>query len=286
MVINTFKTKKGFWLVLLFVLPLLFKCAAQGKGTVKKENPPGTIWLRDNLFIDRVPCSNTYYKEYEYNNSRFGKYNFTKLGNYVDSLPYFGVDVKSFRQKFIFIPNPDSAKYKIDLKRFQSGASSLFNIQYIANPFYNFYPIINMPYQGAEAFCKWRTAMIMSNYASAKTLSERVHYHKKIKFRLPTKEEWEYAVTHLPIVFSFNENIAYGGMGLVTESYQDPVYGKHIVGDKNFILNDLSEMVSEKFVAKGRNWSDSTSWHNVNFTTSYQDANNWLTFRCVCEVED
>ena len=66
----------------------------------------------------------------------------------------------------------------------------------------------------------------------------------------------------------------------------DSDLSKHNYVSKNFILNDLSEIVADKQVAKGRNWKDSTSWKNINFTTSYQDACNWLTFRCVCEVED
>lgn len=286
MIINKIKTSKGCYAVLLFILGVHFSCTAQRKESVKKENPPGTIWLKDNLYIDRVPISNVYYREYEYYNRKYAKYNFSQLDSLVNLLPYFGYDGFSFTKNVVFTPNPDSDRYKIDINKVQSEIGSPFFLQYLKNPAYNFYPITNMPYQAAESFCQWRTAMIMSHFSSTKTKSKRDHNHKKIKYRLPTKEEWEYAVTHLPSKFSFNDNINFSGRGGITQSINDSIYGKHNYSDKYFFLNDLSEIVAEKNVAKGRNWKDSTSWKNINFTTSYQDACNWLTFRCVCEVED
>ena len=286
MVINQLKTKKGQYGMLLFIVVILFSCSSTKKETVTKENPPGTIWLRDNLYMDATPICNVYYREYEYSNRNYSKYNFSQLDSVVNSLPYFGFDIKSYLHNSVFTPNPDSAKYKIDLNKFQSNSSLLSYMEYGIDRRYEFYPIMNMPYLGAISFCKWRTAMMMLSYASIKTYSKRAVKHKKIKYRLPTKEEWEYAVTHLPIKFSFNENISYSGKGIVTQVFNDPIYGVHNYDSKSIFLNDLSEMVSEKNIAKGRNWNDSTSWKNVNFTTSYQDASNWLTFRCICEVED
>ncbi len=286
MIINKIKTSKGCYAVLLFILGLHFSCTAQRKESVKKENPPGTIWLKDNLYIDVMPVCNVHYREYEYFMKKKIKYNFSEFDNLVNSLPYFGFDRISYEKNFAFTPNPDSSKFKIALHTIQLDTCYPPFIKYLTDPRYNYYPVKNISYQVAEAFCKWRTDMVLLNYASNKKMSERAPCHKKIKYRLPTKEEWEYAVTHLPIKFSFNENISFSGQGAVTQSFSDSDLSKHNYVSKNFILNDLSEIVADKNVAKGRNWKDSTSWKNINFTTSYQDACNWLTFRCVCEVED
>ena len=287
-VINQLKTKKGYSWVLFFVMGIQFYCAAQQKETVlKKNNPFGTMWLKDNLYIDITPISNVNYREYEYYMYNKIKYNFTEFDSLINSLPYFGYDRIWYEKNFVFTPNPDSAKYKIDLRRYQSDTSHPSYLNYLRNPQYNYYPVLNITNQVAEAYCKWRTDIVMLYYASNKKLSERALFHKKIKYRLPTKEEWEYAVTHLPIKFSFNENISFSGKGSVTQSFSDADLGKHnSLAGKKFILNDVSEMVSEKFVAKGRNWNDSNSWNNINFTTSYEDTSTWLTFRCICEVED
>jgi hypothetical protein len=82
------------------------------------ENPPGTIWLRDNLYIDRTAIANVHYREYEYYNRKFSKYNFSQNDSIVNSLPYFGYEGISFIKNFVFTPNPDSARYKIDLNRY------------------------------------------------------------------------------------------------------------------------------------------------------------------------
>jgi len=286
MIINKIKANKGLLTLFLVLSVLLNSCSSIKKETITKENPPGTIWLRDNLYIDRTAIANVHYREYEYYNRKFSKYNFSQNDSIVNSLPYFGYEGISFIKNFVFTPNPDSARYKIDLNRYKSNKSSLFFVEYLTNPSYNYYPVINIPYQVAEAFCKWRTAAVMSYFATSKTFEKRSVNHKKIKYRLPTKEEWEYAITHLTSKFTFNNDISYSGKGKVTQVINDSIYGKHNYSDKYFFLSDLSEMVDEKNIAKGRNWNDSASWKNINFTTSYQDASDWLTFRCVCEVED
>ena len=55
---------------------------------------------------------------------------------------------------------------------------------------------------------------------------------------------------------------------------------------KRFCLTNFSEMVAEKNVAKGKNWKEIATINNPNATCHYSKPTDWLTFRCVCEVED
>ena len=55
---------------------------------------------------------------------------------------------------------------------------------YGCHPAYDNYPVVNISQAGAELFCSWLTE---------KYNSQRRRNFKKVKFRLPTNEEWELA---------------------------------------------------------------------------------------------
>ena len=70
-------------LVLLFIT---------GKATAQKEKvaPPGTIHLKDNLYIDKVPVTIDSYNEFLRSIQTFWS---EKIHNEIDSLPTFGLTV-------------------------------------------------------------------------------------------------------------------------------------------------------------------------------------------------
>jgi formylglycine-generating enzyme required for sulfatase activity len=57
---------------------------------------------------------------------------------------------------------------------------------YLRHPAYNKYPVVGVSYNQAIAFANWMTEKYNSQ------LDEEKEF-KKVKFRLPTEEEWEYA---------------------------------------------------------------------------------------------
>ena len=269
---------------LLFLLLLASCLSTKNNAVVKKDNPPGTIWLKDNLYMDCTPVCNVHYREYEYYMNKKIKYNFSVFQHLIDSLPYYGFNIKDFESHYVFPPNKDSSMYMVNLKNVVRSDKYPFYYDYLHNPIFNNYPVINISYQVAEAYCKWRTNMVMLYYAAIKNENNRLKVHKKIKYRLPTKEEWEYALQYLPILRTYNDFSPKKDKSkfqkfLLNEEFTSVSFNK-------FTLSNFSEMVAEKLVAKGRNWMDSLSFKDENYTTSYINATDWLSFRCICEVED
>lgn len=55
---------------------------------------------------------------------------------------------------------------------------------YLRHPAYHYYPVVGVTHQQAERYCEWLTDRYNEN-------PDRKH--KKVRFRLPTKNEWTYA---------------------------------------------------------------------------------------------
>ena len=75
--------------IIIIILVLLTSSSFYGSDKNKKIPPPGTIELRDNLFIDEKPIYNIHYLEYEYG-IRYVNFNLTCFEDYVSSLPMYG----------------------------------------------------------------------------------------------------------------------------------------------------------------------------------------------------
>lgn len=166
----------------LMLLPLLVVLSCTGtKETfdtlrkIPKQNytPPGTVWLRDNLFIDETEVSNFSYLEFLYwlKRNKYSAYNLMLP----DTLCWDRADI---------------------------GNADKLITNYSDHPTYRYYPVIGISYNQAVYFCEWRSYMVNELlYIRANKLkhhpdSEKVYMArapKKVKYRLPTKEEWEYA---------------------------------------------------------------------------------------------
>jgi formylglycine-generating enzyme required for sulfatase activity len=57
---------------------------------------------------------------------------------------------------------------------------------YFRHPGFNDFPVVGVSYEGANLFCQWLT-QTYNNYPKRE--------FKKVEFRLPTQEEWEYAAS-------------------------------------------------------------------------------------------
>ena len=159
-------------------LALLFSCVAHRKinfdepRKVPKQKlvPPGTIWLRDSTFMDITEVRNLDWLEmmwWFYIHDR---------DNYESTLP----DTSCFDYR---------SRYYDELT---------MRTYYLRHPSYWNYPAVGMTQEQAEAFCRWRTLRV-NEYLEVKYKHaswDSVRFKKVpqyVEYRLPTKNEWEYA---------------------------------------------------------------------------------------------
>ena len=273
------------------LLGLLFIWVAFFSGTInpepkKKIAPPGTIYLRDNLFIDVTPVNNLSYRVYITQMRTMLNFNLDCIQSKTDTIHKYGVNYKEFlnykdfERHFNCPPNPDSNMFKINEFLVAHWKSKDNYRTYLNAPNYNYYPVVNISYETAKKFCEWRTWAVMFMRSMDKTAKERNKYYSTVQYRLPTKEEWEYALD------KFKSTIKYPPATLDSTNI---IYSLNERGGKDvtaYQFSNLSEMLFEKNIAKGRNWADSASFNNINYTTNYNHPEDWLTFRCVCEVKE
>ena len=98
--------------------------------TLPKDNPPGTIYLKQNLYIDQIEVSNIAWIEYLY-------WLKVKYGDASKEVQNAMPDTEVWK-----------ALYKTDFK-----ASSIGNE-------FNYYPVVGISYEQAVAYCQWRSERV------------------------------------------------------------------------------------------------------------------------------
>lgn len=158
---------------------------------------------------------------------------------------------------------------------------------YHTHPAYDAYPVVNIPKEGAEAFCAWLT-----------------EYHGKGKFRLPTEREWMEASGVMPghnlpwrNNMPFNEdggyysNLKYWSIpdGVDVFSWDGAIVtsvpGKYdpSPGGVYDMIGNVAEMVSDKDVVKGGSWDSYLHESTVEKSTPYAGPDCRVGFRVVME---
>ncbi len=278
------------------------------------ETPPGTVWLRANLFIDIAETRNLDYIEFIYWTSRREP---EKLNAIL----------------------PDTNVWRIPLKYQEP-----YIYYYLHHPSYRDYPVVGISYEQAVAFCKWRSdrvnefIFIRENKVKEWKADSTYPFKEIFRFRLPTKEEWEYAAAAglnqnlypygyekltgkngLPVSNTIEYNNLYnhrqhfryirpndGGSvqysdDLSAITSQVTAFYRNKYGIYNMTGN-VSEIIADSLF-KGLNYDtylDGSSFKNNaedyhtsdttylrydnRMTFKYKKPQAWLGFRCVCEV--
>ncbi|MFN8881256.1 MAG: SUMF1/EgtB/PvdO family nonheme iron enzyme [Cyclobacteriaceae bacterium] len=97
--------------------------------------------------------------------------------------------------------------YKFDFSDYEEPALSMMinystpRVETKKNKFFNHYPAVNVRYEAAVAYCEWMTQQY--NQAADRKF-------KKVKFRLPTVDEWQIAAAGIknPTSWKLNEQMA------------------------------------------------------------------------------
>lgn len=300
----------------LITVLALFACVGKKEtfDTVRKTpkqqlTPPGTVWLRSNLFIDECEISNFSYLEFLSWKKRNNEADYNTL------LP----DTNSWTRADI-------------------GSANELIGNYSTGYVYRDHPVVGISYAAAVEFCNWRTDRVNEMlYRKEKKLkgsadSSKAYARqapKRVKYRLPTQEEWEYAAAagldfcNFPLGY---ENLTHKNLP-VNNTLEYYTYFTKDLKAIDYVCNhpmevkcptvkintgkcnryglyqmmgNVSELIADSLV-KGLNYSMPvfsierevseegnytlrSQTYGYTLSKKYSGPQPWIGFRCVCEV--
>ncbi len=260
--------------LLLVLCSLVLLSCTTGKKALTPEAvevnaidvPPGTILVKDNIYIDRVPVTNGMYNEFLNNienywslkkHDRMQNYPRFKLSKDTVFQPWTG-NTRLYMEAVF--QNP---KEVLD-KRLRLG-------NYSKNPVFNYHPAVGLSKSQAELFCLWRSDLANAVYAMrSKSENKRNQYPYKVTYRLPTEEEMLAAENELKT----RERLRY---------YQNDIFSAIVVDNTFMELQENGNLVIMELKEIGKN-----NIYRPLFNTPlqyYTAAELKTGFRCICEVD-
>ena len=250
--------------------------------------PPGTNHLFENYFIDETEVTNLSWREYMY---------WTKRA--------YGAESPQFKSTL-----PDTLVWKncykqFTTKRYQdhTAIESLVYL-YLRHPSFSQFPIVGISFEQAVRFCEWRTNRVNEVFYVNKhkevtfPIDSSIVIPKRVFFRLPTEEEWEYAARagydSTKQSGAYSDKIYYNTLEAssireISESYDrfTPMQGMSLQPDKYnryHFTGNVAELISEKGIAKGGSFIHSMKESYYKNRIAYNAPDYWLGFRCICEI--
>ena len=235
-----------------------------------KEINETLVQIREHLYASQYEVSNKMYSEFISSLKQKNKSGLIEIAS-IDSLRW--IDKISYNEPYV--------RY------------------YHTHPAYFNYPVVNISYEGAQLFCEWLTEFY-NNSPKRK--------FKKVKFKLPTEEEWMFAAQggDTNTIYPWKENALRNNRGQYLFNYKQelsdtmwidgkyyentdvtaPVksYWKNNFGIYNMGGN-VSEMVYEKGIIKGGSWREDSEFMKIK-NKNYNDgkAQSNVGFRYFMEI--
>lgn len=219
---------------------ILFTVFISTSPTVQSQEklgiPPGTILLKNNLYIDKAPVTNLMFLEY-----LTAKHSIRKNGFH--SFSEFN---KKNDEKIMIV-------YPSFLKNLDKKESLLTKKNYFKNIKYKYSPVLRISKEQAIDYCKWRTEMVKHVWSNNNN-----SINQNIKYRLPKMEEILLAQEY----FSERKKFKYDNGKNPTKFKTDK-----IVSD--FIKKNISEFtISDKIF--GKNWKGVSPTEFPNDVTGFR----------------
>lgn len=278
---------------------LLLSGTTKGKPSDMKAQPPGTLKVADNFFMDSDEVSNFNWLEYLYWTGRV-----------------FGSDSPQYKAAL-----PDTSQWLSE-----DSCLHKYATYYLRHPAYRDYPVVGVSYEQAVAYCNWRSERVFeyiliregvidwNKDAMADTYFTVDRYftgHYKILksrpditeipfYRLPTEVEWNAAQKHFDALRTaeLSRRHPFHGKEVRKAKEQQPVVcievcdagklkteptaperSKKIVRSAGHMDGNVSEWLQDKR-AIGANWKDKST-HTTAMSVSKPSITVGL--RCVCE---
>lgn len=267
---NIFMDNKFFPILLTMILFFTVSIPTDAKS----NNPPGTVEVNDNFYVDITEISNISYREYLF---------------WLKS--QYGQDSQEYNNAL-----PDTSVWQ---------PNTPMESLYLRHPKYRDYPVVGVTHNQAKDYCNWRSyrvneVMFMrDNNIKYEDIEELSNYEipQVVKYRFPTREEWEMIAN---IGFSkrterrINRETRRGAK-LYNLSFEQndseidediTATGKSFFPNKigvYYLIGNVAEMIDEFGVAKGGAWIHNADDVNVEKDFHYEKPKKWLGFRCVCE---
>ena len=233
--------------------------------------PPGTVEIVDNFFYDKGEIRNDDWREYvEDLKETYGE----QSESYLKALP----DTKVWHKPGLNM--------------------EVYEETYFSHPAYNDYPVVGITHEQATAYCAWRTMAVTKMMARL-----NMETTTTFQYRLPTQTEWElvaaagYNKRQMKQVLKQKDkhggkarfyNMRYTDHEEYNMAHSSPCATVNYLPNKYGVYNiygNIAEMVSDPGVAMGgsyRHFYDDIV--PTNKPLSYDGAQDWLGFRCVCEL--
>ncbi|AXT19867.1 hypothetical protein D7030_01745 [Flavobacteriaceae bacterium AU392] len=270
--------------ILLFLMNSCFLfLTSQNRNESRLENPPGTIYLNDSLYIDNTPVTNLMYLEFLNNIKSFwlpeksdsirrskhrdiDKKPILRLTNSIGSSRRENLTDMNFNELFLGVRNSHVDFFlKMLINSNSIIEKNVTSKDYLVHPKYRKFPVLRLNKLQAEMYCKWRTDLVMLLYSTKhKTKEERNKYYSKVNYRLASYAEFKYA-----------ESIFNGKKASIKTKEKSPLKLTPRNSSKKLIFNHISEMTLDDQLY-GNNWSG---------IYDHTPPNNYTGFRCICEVE-
>jgi hypothetical protein len=176
--------------------------------------------------------------------------------------------------------------------KFQYTYNDPMRENYHWHPAYDEYPMVNISFEAAQAYCDWLTKQYNT---------QRKREYTQVKFRLPSEKEWllaagsgnEKAVSCFPNDNIQNADKCYlGNIKVSPGRYMDDG-AFHTAKVSSYLANkagffctfgNVAEMIDKKGIAKGGSWYHTFEESNFQQQINYAGPDPGIGFRIVMEI--